>query len=153
MGFWDRILCRGWSNSWPLVDRIDAATVMALDSKAALRLAVPNIIKAADGTPCIDAWDELYPSSWNWILVMRRSDSHTLLGRLGINCQQWQTQQQAQEHALEPVQNSIDALLILLFQLIFLLHTYAVSINLEIMMFFGFCHAHFAWIIEIEISL
>jgi len=33
----DRRLCRGWSNSWLLVGRIDDATGMALDSKAALR--------------------------------------------------------------------------------------------------------------------
>jgi len=75
LGFRDRILCRGWSNSWPLVGRIDAATVMALDFKAALRSAVPNTPKAADAIPCIDAWDELYPSSWNWILGMQRSNS------------------------------------------------------------------------------
>jgi len=25
LGFCDRILCRGWSNSWPLVGRIDAS--------------------------------------------------------------------------------------------------------------------------------
>ena len=78
LGFWDRILCRGWSNSWPLVGIIDAATVMALDFKAALRLAIPNIPKAADATPCTDVGDELYPSSWNWIFGMRRPSS-TLL--------------------------------------------------------------------------
>jgi len=65
---------------WSLVGQIDVAAAMALDSKAALGLPILNIPTATDTTPCTDAGDELYPSSWDWILGMRRSDSQLMVG-------------------------------------------------------------------------